>query len=174
MKSVSRRIRPVEPPPKVLPDPGLTNSLEWTMEREMLARILIGVPIDSNEAVRLVRHTKLEPGDLTDQKHEALLYALYELADRGEAIDYITTAGELKKRGDLAKIGGPVALVDLVSEVPSSAGADYLAAELRIRAESGRTEKVLREMADALAQGAAHPLEARGRALELLRREGTV
>ena len=137
----------------------------------MLARILIGVPIDSNEAVRLVRYTKLEPGDLTDPKHEAILYALYELADRKEAIDYLTASLELKRRGNLDKIGGPVALVNLVSEVPSSAGADYLAAELRIRAESRRIEKALREMADALAQGAAHPLEARDRALELLRGE---
>ncbi|GLY32020.1 replicative DNA helicase [Kineosporia sp. NBRC 101731] len=74
--------------------------------------------------------------------HEAIFDAIVGLESRGEPADAVTVADELKKRGDLDRVGGPVYVHDLIAGVPTATNAGYYA---RIVAERA----ALRRLVDA-------------------------
>ncbi|WP_435820454.1 replicative DNA helicase [Kitasatospora aureofaciens] len=69
----------------------------------------------------------LKPTNYYRPAHELIHCAILDLYGRGEPADPITVAGELTKRGELARVGGPGYLHTLVNAVPTAANAEYYA-----------------------------------------------
>ena len=59
--------------------------------------------------------------------HETIYDTILDLSNQGEPVDPITVAAELKKRGDLDRVGGAPYLHTLVQQVPTAANAEYYA-----------------------------------------------
>lgn len=57
--------------------------------------------------------------------HQAIYKAMLSLFEKSQPVDLLTVSEELKKQGDLDKIGGPYYLVDLTNRVASSANVEY-------------------------------------------------
>ncbi len=71
------------------------------------------------------------PGDFYALVHEAVYATLVALYDRGEPLDKITVAEELRRNGQLEKIGGVAYLTLLMDTVPTAASAEYYAKIVR-------------------------------------------
>lgn len=69
----------------------------------------------------------VEPPDFYAAMHETIYTALLSLYERGEPLDKITLSEELKRRGQLEKIGGLAYLTSLMDTVPTAASAEYYA-----------------------------------------------
>ena len=78
----------------------------------------------------------LQPQDFYALMHETIFSALIQLYDRGEPLDKITIAEELRQRNLLEKVGGLPYLSSLMETVPTAASAEYYA---RISREGGVT-----------------------------------
>ena len=74
------------------------------------------------------------PGDFYASLHEAIYNALYALYERGEPLDKVALAEELKNRGMLDKVGGMAYLNSLMDTVPTAASAEYYARIVREKA----------------------------------------
>jgi len=66
--------------------------------------------------------------------HETIFDAMVDLYGRGEPVDPITTAAELQRRGELARVGGAPYLHTLSANVPIAANASYYAEIVREKA----------------------------------------
>jgi replicative DNA helicase len=73
----------------------------------------------------------LAPHDFYAFVHEAIFSTLIALYDRGEPLDKITVAEELRRSGALEKIGGVPYLTLLMDTVPTAASAEYYAKIVR-------------------------------------------
>lgn len=96
------------PSPKVPP-----HSLE--AEQSVLGGIII-----DNEAINRVLEL-LRPGDFYKEAHQRIFGAMISLFERGEPLDLVTLANELKKSKDLERIGGATYLAQLADAVPTAA-----------------------------------------------------
>ncbi|MEV6209149.1 replicative DNA helicase [Kitasatospora sp. NPDC051914] len=76
----------------------------------------------------------LQPADYYRPAHETIHQAILALYAKDEPADPITVAGELTRRGDLERAGGPGYLHTLVNSVPTAANAEYYAAIVHERA----------------------------------------
>jgi replicative DNA helicase len=76
----------------------------------------------------------LQPQDFYALIHETIYRALVELYERGEPLDKITIAEELKTRGMIDKVGGLPYLTSLMDTVPTAASAEYYARIVREKA----------------------------------------
>jgi replicative DNA helicase len=76
----------------------------------------------------------LKGSDFYRPAHETIYNAILDLYARGEPADPITTAAELTKRGEIARIGGAPYLHTLVNAVPTAANAEYYAEIVHERA----------------------------------------
>jgi replicative DNA helicase len=76
----------------------------------------------------------LRAHDFYRPAHELVYDAILDLYGRGEPADAVTVAGELTKRGEIARIGGAPYLHTLMSGVPTAANAGYYAKIVRERA----------------------------------------
>ncbi|MDO5049036.1 MAG: replicative DNA helicase [Actinomycetaceae bacterium] len=70
--------------------------------------------------------------------HEIIHNTIMELYSRGEPIDTLTVAGELKRAGNLSRLQDPTYLHTLVASVPTAANAGYYARIVRERAQLRR------------------------------------
>jgi replicative DNA helicase len=120
----------------------------------------LGGMLLSPDAITEVTDT-LQPADYYRPAHELVHNAILDLYRRGEPADPITVAGELTKRGELARIGGASYLHTLVNTVPTAANAHYYAAIVRERA-------VLRRLAEAGTRIASMGYNGKGDPEELL------
>jgi replicative DNA helicase len=57
--------------------------------------------------------------------HQSIFRSMYSLNERKEPIDLITLTEELRKNGDLEKIGGEYYLTELTTKISSDASANY-------------------------------------------------
>ncbi|MBV8580849.1 MAG: replicative DNA helicase [Candidatus Eremiobacteraeota bacterium] len=73
----------------------------------------------------------VQPSDFYASLHETIYLALYALYERGEPLDKVALAEELKNRGMLDKIGGLAYLGSLMDTVPTAASAEYYARIVR-------------------------------------------
>jgi replicative DNA helicase len=73
----------------------------------------------------------VQPSDFHAPLHETIYLALYALYERGEPLDKVALAGELKNRGLLDKIGGMAYVNSLMDTVPTAASAEYYARIVR-------------------------------------------
>jgi replicative DNA helicase len=69
----------------------------------------------------------LSPADFYAHVHETIFGALSQLYERGEPLDKITVAEELRRRDLLDKVGGIAYLSSLMDTVPTAASAEYYA-----------------------------------------------
>jgi replicative DNA helicase len=68
---------------------------------------------------------KLEPEDFYFPAHQAMFRAIRTLFNGNQAIDAITVAEELRKTGELERVGGVPAITRLLDVVPSAANVEY-------------------------------------------------
>ncbi|MEA2664358.1 MAG: replicative helicase, partial [Candidatus Eremiobacteraeota bacterium] len=73
-------------------------------------------------------------GDFYAPLHESIFVALYALYERGEPLDKVALAEELRNRGMLDKVGGMAYLNSLMDTVPTAASAEYYARIVREKA----------------------------------------
>jgi replicative DNA helicase len=76
----------------------------------------------------------LESADFYAHVHETIFMALVQLYERGEPLDKITLAEELRQRALLDKVGGLPYLTSLMDMVPTAASAEYYAQIVREKA----------------------------------------
>ena len=69
----------------------------------------------------------LEPTDFIDPRHRLLFLASLDLFDRGETVDPVTAAAELARRGWIDEVGGQPYITHLVTELPTTVGAEHYA-----------------------------------------------
>ena len=69
----------------------------------------------------------LVPPDFIDPRHRLLFVASLDLWDRGEAVDPVTVAAELARRGWIDEVGGQPYITNLVTELPTTVGAEHYA-----------------------------------------------
>ncbi|MFC8010846.1 replicative DNA helicase [Streptomyces cinereoruber] len=103
---------------------------------------VLGSMLLSEDAVVDVPDT-LSPEDYYRPAHQTIHHAILDLRKRGgEAIDPITVGAELRKRGELDRVGGASYLHTLVQAVPTAANATFYA-------EHVREQAVLRRLVEA-------------------------
>lgn len=69
----------------------------------------------------------IEPNDFYIESHRRIFSAMQVLAERGIAIDHVTLGNELITRGDMEKIGGPLALEGLIEACATVANVEHYA-----------------------------------------------
>ncbi len=100
-------------------EPGLPANIE--AEEAVLGSILI----DPNAILRVV--PRLRPEDFYLERHTWIFDAILKIHERGEAIDVLTLADQLKRDGRLDEVGGISALVALANRVPTSIHVEHYA-----------------------------------------------
>ncbi|MCU0663902.1 MAG: replicative DNA helicase [Myxococcota bacterium] len=102
-------------------DPVATEGRTPPYNQEAEAAVLGGILLN-NEALHLVQPL-LGPDDFYIEAHRRIYESMAALARLGLPIDHVTLGNELKKRGDLDKIGGAMALASLTDHVLNDAEA---------------------------------------------------
>ncbi|BDE07462.1 replicative DNA helicase [Vulcanimicrobium alpinum] len=97
------------------------------LEAEMA---LLGSVLVDKEMMATVSEI-VQPGDFHAPLHETIYLALFALYERGEPLDKVALAEELKNRGLLDKVGGMAYLSSLMDTVPTAASAEYYAKIVR-------------------------------------------
>lgn len=148
----------VRPFPRATADedvPDRTPPRDQAAERAVLGGMLLS-PSVIPDVVQI-----LEGPEFYWPVHETVYGAIVGLATRGEPVDPITLADELRRTGDLTRVGGPAYLHELPGAAPSAANAPYYAEKVRdaaVRREvlraTGEADHLLRsgegELADVL------------------------
>ncbi len=86
----------------------------------------LGAILIDPEALPTVSHL-LRVEDFYRSAHQKTYEALLALFDRGQSVDLITLADELRSRGTLEQCGGVASISRLTSAVPTSANIEYYA-----------------------------------------------
>jgi replicative DNA helicase len=102
----------------------------FSMEAE--TAVLGGMLIDREGVTRAVEH--IDDGMFYREANRRLYRAMVRLFERGDVIDVITVADELKKTGELDSAGGYDYLGSLVDAVPTAANLEYHARIVRDKA----------------------------------------
>ncbi len=87
---------------------------------------VIGAVLLSEEAVNEVMD-RIHPEDFYVPAHQAVFESIRDLFNSNQPIDAVTVAEELRRRGELDKIGGVAYLTRLVDIVPSTSNVVYYA-----------------------------------------------
>ena len=87
---------------------------------------VLGAVLLSEEAVNEVMD-RIHPEDFYVPAHQAVFEAVRDLFNGNQPIDAVTVAEELRRRGELDKIGGVSYLTRLVDIVPSTSNVVYYA-----------------------------------------------
>jgi replicative DNA helicase len=67
----------------------------------------------------------VRPESFYTEGHQSIYKAMLYLFEKSQPIDLLTVTEQIKKQGDLEKIGGPYYLVELTNRVASSANIEY-------------------------------------------------
>ncbi|MEW6097124.1 MAG: replicative DNA helicase [bacterium] len=57
--------------------------------------------------------------------HRKIYSAMLDIFERNEPVDLVTLTNELKKKGELGNIGGPIYLTTILNSVPTAANVEY-------------------------------------------------
>ncbi|HER44376.1 MAG TPA: replicative DNA helicase, partial [Candidatus Eisenbacteria bacterium] len=101
--------------------PGKVPPQALDAERAVLGGILLEAEA-ATKAIEIV-----SPDDFYRPAHGMMFKAMITLFMRREPIDVMTLTEELRKTGELERIGGAAALTDLVDSVPTAANIEYYA-----------------------------------------------
>ena len=124
------------------PSPVVPANVE--AEEAVLGSILI----DPNAILRVA--PRLRPEDFYVERHAWVYDAMLKLQDRGEAIDVLTLAEQLRRDGRLDDIGGLSFLAALANRVPTSIHVEYYAGlveEAAIRRQLAEAAQEIARMA---------------------------
>ncbi|MEX0755234.1 MAG: replicative DNA helicase [Actinomycetota bacterium] len=119
---------------------------------------VLGAMMLSSEAIADAVE-ELHPDDFYRSAHRTVYDAIRGIYAHGEPVDVITVTEELKRRGDLDQIGGPLYVRDLVDQVPTPAGAAHYA---RIVAQSALLRRLISAAADIMELGYSSPDDPEG------------
>src|SRR6202162_4797927 len=97
------------------------------LEAEMA---VIGSVMVDREMMAIVSEV-VQPNDFYAHVHESIYAALLQLYERGEPLDKVTLAEELRRRNMLDRVGGVAYLSSLMETVPTAASAEYYAKIVR-------------------------------------------
>jgi replicative DNA helicase len=100
---------------------GRVPPYDKSAEEAVLGAILL-----SGKAFPIVASI-IEPSDFYIESHRRIFSAMQVLDSRGVAIDHVTLGNELITRGDMEKIGGPVALDGLTEACATTANVEHYA-----------------------------------------------
>ena len=85
-------------------------------------RAVMGAMLVSEAAVSAVSE-RLQDADFYSETHRVLYRCMMRLAERGDPIDQLTLAGELRNVGEFDRVGGRQYVFQLVESVPTAANA---------------------------------------------------
>lgn len=94
---------------------------------------VLGSMMLSKDAIMEVAEI-ITTADYYQPANEMIHAVIVELSSRGEPADPVTVAGELRRRGELQRVGGAPYLHTLIASVPTAANAAYYARQVRERA----------------------------------------
>jgi replicative DNA helicase len=105
---------------------GLSNYVFGKLPPQALPleEAVLGALMLDREALPLVMDILQAESFYTDG-HQLIYRAVLRLFERGNPIDMLTVTEELKKSGDLDKVGGAYYIVELTNRVASSANIEY-------------------------------------------------
>ena len=128
---MARHLRavPAPLPPDDPADTYATMPHDADAERAVIGAVLLGGAAILAEISELIG-----PEDLYQPKHEIILTALCELADRGRPTDAIAVANALGP--ELVRVGGALYLHDCMNAVPTAANGSYYAQIVKDKAYS--------------------------------------
>lgn len=136
-------------------------------ERACLAAVLLD---DGHAGVWRRLSPILDASHFHDPRHALVWSALVALHSRGEAVDIVTLAAELRTRGRLNTVGGAQFLGELTDDIPTVAHCEAHA-RLVVTASVRRALGAIGvRLAAAAADGTKDPLALRDLAVEALRR----
>jgi replicative DNA helicase len=111
---------------------------------------LLGSMMLSREAITAAVEARLVSGDFYKPAHGAIFEAAYGLHSRGEPVDPVTVAEELRRAAQLDQLGGRQTLLRIQAGTPASANAQHYAlivAELAMLRRLIETAGGIQEMA---------------------------
>jgi replicative DNA helicase len=111
---------------------------------------LLGSMMLSREAITSAVEARLVAGDFYKPAHGAIFEAVYGLHGRGEPVDPVTVAEELRRSAQLDQLGGRQTLLRIQAATPASANAQHYAlivAELAMLRRLIETAGGIQEMA---------------------------
>jgi replicative DNA helicase len=111
---------------------------------------LLGAMMLSREAITAAVEATLEAGDFYKPAHSAIYDAVFALHSRGEPVDPVTVAEELRRTSQLDQLGGRQMLMRIQAATPASANAAHYAqivAELSMLRRLIETAGDIQEMA---------------------------
>ncbi len=104
-----------------------TEDFDRTPPQDLEAEMsVLGSMMLSREAINEVAD-EIRGADYYKPAHEIIHDTIVDLSGRGEPADAVTVAGELQRRGELARVGGAAYLHTLIASVPTAANAGYYA-----------------------------------------------
>ena len=104
-------------------DPSLLHLPPQSIEAE--ESLLSAILVDNNTLLDVVEI--LSAADFYRSAHQKIFAAIMDLFDRGEPVDLVTLANNLKEKGHLDAIGGASYLARLVDAVPVAVNAQHYA-----------------------------------------------
>jgi replicative DNA helicase len=113
-------------PEAAAPDRTLPHNLE--AERSVLGAILL-----QNDTFNIAAES-IDSQDFYRDAHRRIWDKMVKLAERGDAIDFITLKEELARAGDLDDVGGPAYIAALVDGVPRSTNVGHYARIIKEKA----------------------------------------
>ncbi len=89
-----------------------------------LEEAVLGALMLDREALPVVMDI-LRPDSFYLESHQHIYRAIIKLFERSNPVDLLTVTEELRKSGDIDKVGGPYYLVELTNRVASAANIEY-------------------------------------------------
>ncbi len=111
------RIRGIPAGPSVGPADARVPPHDLDAERAVIGAMLV------SEAAVSVVSERLQDADFYSETHRVLYRCMMHLAERGNPIDQLTLAGELRNVGEFDRVGGRQYVFQLVESVPTAANA---------------------------------------------------
>jgi replicative DNA helicase len=97
------------------PELALERPLPHSLDAE---RGVLGAILLDNQNLSAAHEEKIRPDDFFHENHRRIFERMEELDEERKAIDLLTLADELKRRGELESAGGVAYLASLVDGVP--------------------------------------------------------
>ncbi len=97
-------------------------------------KVLGGVLLDNDALHEIIPILKAD--DFYRDSHQTIYRAICELYDEGKAVDAVTLADELIRRGEFESVGGDETLAEILNSVPHAANSRYHAEIVREKSVS--------------------------------------
>lgn len=99
----------------------------------------------------------LRPEDFLRPQHQAIARSIYAMEQRDVLVDAVTLTDELRRRGDLERVGGQVYLALLLDHAVTAANAEYHAAIVLEKSQMRRVLALHETLSDGAKRGKRAP-----------------